>query len=496
MSWAAAIALSGAGLVAVGALVCALPGCLRAGLIGQTVGTALLGVGGAAVLFGGDPVGAAFRSDVAPALGIDRLSGFFLLVLAMAAVPALVFARAYLSSEASGRAIASLTGAFVLALAGLPTARDVSGLLAFWELMTLLPAAAILVARRDAPVRAAVLTYLAITHIGGAGVWVALLTLARHGAIGNPAALAAQGTGVQTLVAASALVGFGTKAGLVPLQSWLPQAHPVAPAHLSALMSGVMIKLALYGLIRVEFEWLGATPLWLGLTLLALGLVTALGGALWALVQPDLKRVLAYSSVENVGIVTLGLGASMLFAEVGAGGWAAIAFAAALLHIANHSIFKTLLFLAAGAFERAVGSLALDGLGGLLRRMPWTGTAFLVGSMAIAGLPLLNGFASDWLTLQSLLHLAFDEPLGVALAAGVALAGLAATAALSLLCFTQLVGLVLLGSPRRSGVCRRGRCTTADARGCDGAGRDVRRARGRPGPRAADADGARSRRRR
>jgi hydrogenase-4 component B len=323
-------------------------------------------------------------------------------------------------------------------------------MLAFWELMTLVPAAAILVARRDAPVRAAVLAYLAITHIGGAGVWIALLTLAHHGAIGDPAALAVAGTGAQTLVAVSALIGFGTKAGLVPLHSWLPQAHPVAPAHLSALMSGVMIKLALYGLIRVEFEWLGATPLWLGLTLLALGLVTALGGALWAVVQPDLKRVLAYSSVENVGIITLGFGASMLFAAAGASAWAAIAFAAALLHIANHAIFKTLLFLAAGAFERTVGSLALDGLGGLLRRMPWVGGAFLVGSMAIAGLPLLNGFASEWLTLQSLLHLGLDEPLGVSLAAGVALAGLAMTAALALLCFTQLVGLVLLGRPRRA----------------------------------------------
>jgi len=167
-------------------------------------------------------------------------------------------------------------------------------------------------------------------------------------------------------------------------------------------------------------------------------------------VQADLKRVLAYSSVENVGIITLGLGASMLFAEAGADDWAAIAYAAALLHVANHAIFKTLLFLTAGAFERAVGSLALDGLGGLLRRMPWTGMAFLVGSMAIAGLPLLNGFASEWLTSQSLLHLAFAQPLGVALAAGVALAGLAATAALALLCFTQLAGLVALGAPRRA----------------------------------------------
>src|SRR5205085_3461809 len=134
----------------------------------------------------------------------------------------------------------------------------------------------------------------------GAGVWIALLTLARHGAIGDPAALAAQGTATQTLVAITALVGFGTKAGLVPLHTWLPRAHPVAPAHLSAVMSGVMIKVAIYGLIRVEFDWLGSTPRWLGLTLLAAGLLSALGGVLWALVQHELKRLLAFSSIENV----------------------------------------------------------------------------------------------------------------------------------------------------------------------------------------------------
>jgi hydrogenase-4 component B len=214
-------------------------------------------------------------------------------------------------------------------------------------------------------------------------------------------------------------------------------------------MSGVMIKFALYGLIRVEFEWLGAKPLWLGITLLTVGVVSALGGVLWAIVQHDLKRLLAFHSIENVGIIALGLGASLIFAREGVRDWAQIAFAAALLHIANHAVFKSLLFLAAGAFERAVGSLDLDRLGGLLRRMPWTGAAFLIGAMSIAGLPPLNGFASEWLTLQALLHAALTPPVGVALAAAIALAGLAATAALALLCFVKVVGLVLLGPPRR-----------------------------------------------
>jgi hydrogenase-4 component B len=443
-----AIALAGVAGLAVGGLVAVWPRRVGAGLAVQATGTALLGASGAAVLIGGDPVGAAFTSDVSPALGLDALSGFFLLVLAITAVPALVFARPYLGDGPVPRAVGSLTAAFLLALTGLLAARDVTTFLAFWELMTLVPAAAIIAARRDAPVRAAVFAYLAITHLGGAGVWIAMLALAQHGAIGDPAALAAAGAGTQTLVAIAALVGFGTKAGLVPLHTWLPRAHPVAPAHLSALMSGVMIKVALYGLIRVEFEWLGATPRWLGITLLALGLLSALGGVLWALVQHDLKRLLAYHSIENVGIIVLGLGASLLFARAGANDWAAIAFAAALLHVANHAIFKALLFMGAGAFERTVGALELDRLGGLLRRMPWTGGAFLVGSMAIAGLPPLNGFASEWLTLQALLHVALRAPTGVALAGAVALAGLAATAALALLCFVKVVGLVLLGAPR------------------------------------------------
>jgi hydrogenase-4 component B len=260
MSALEAIFLTGVAGLVVGGLVAARPRRLGAGLAIQATGTALLGVSGAAVLTGADPLGARFHSDVAPALGLDALSGFFVLVLAITAVPALAFAPSYLGDRPGSRAVGSLTAGFLLALSGLLAARDVTTFLGFWELMTLVPAAAIIAARRDAPVRAAVFAYLAITHVGGAGVWIAMLTLARHGAIGDAAALAAAGAGTQSLVAIAALVGFGTKAGLVPLHSWLPRAHPVAPAHLSALMSGVMVKVALYGLIRVEFEWLGGTP--------------------------------------------------------------------------------------------------------------------------------------------------------------------------------------------------------------------------------------------
>jgi hydrogenase-4 component B len=179
-----------------------------------------------------------------------------------------------------------------------------------------------------------------------------------------------------------------------------------------------------------------------------MGLVSALAGVLYALVQHELKRLLAFHSIENVGIIALGLGAALVFRGRGSEQWAAIALGAALLHTINHAAFKGLLFLGAGSFERASGALELDRLGGLLRRMPRTGAAFLVGCAAIAGVPPLNGFVSEWLTLQALLHLTFDQPVGIAIAGAVAVAGLAATAALALYCFVKVVGLVLLGAPR------------------------------------------------
>jgi hydrogenase-4 component B len=429
-----ALALTGAILLALGGALAAFE--LRGGLALQAAAMALLGAAGAIALLGGGSTGAEWRDGVSPALGLDPLSGFFLALLAVTAVPTLVYARAYLRS----RAAAALSAAFLLALAGLLAARDVTTFLAFWELMTLVPAAAILVVRRDAAVRSAVQTYIAITHLGGAGVWIALLALAAPGPLS---------AGGQTLVAIAALIGFGTKAGLVPLHSWLPRAHPVAPAPFSALMSGLMVKVALYGLIRVQFEWLGPPPRWLGLTLLVVGLASALGGVLWALVQHDLKRLLAYSTIENVGVIVVALGAAALIRDPL---WSTLAFAAALLHTANHALFKVLLFLGAGAIERGTGTMDLDRLGGLARQMPWTGAAFAIGCAAIAGVPPLNGFASEWLALQSLAHLAFDGPPAVGVAGAAALAGIAATAALALLCFVKVAGLVLLGPPRGEAV--------------------------------------------
>lgn len=444
--------ITGAALVALGS---GLPYLSRTdryvkpALWAQILGTTVMGAWGAAVFAGVGTLGVPFRDSFDPAMGVDPLSGFFLLTLAIVTVPALGFALGTLPGSRGARSLSALTGAFVLAMTGVLVARDVTTFLAFWELMTILPATAILVSHHGRSARHDVYVYLATTHLGGVGVWVALLALARFHALGDPSALAGRAEALQIAIGLAALIGFGTKAGLMPLHAWLPRAHPIAPSHFSALMSGMMIKVAIYGLIRFTLGWPARSAALLGVALLALGLLSCLGGVLYALIQHELKRLLAFHSVENVGIIALGLGVAFILNANGDHLWAALALAAALLHTMNHAVFKGLLFLGAGSFHNAVGKLDLDHLGGLLRRMPWTGGAFLIGSMAIAGLPPFNGFASEWLTLEALLHGATDTPLRTALPTLIALAGLAGTAALAVLCFTKVVGLVLLGPPRR-----------------------------------------------
>jgi hydrogenase-4 component B len=438
----------GLAAVAAGGLLSAARRLFVTGLRLQSAGALAIGVAGFWALAEGGTWGASFTSLLTPHVGLDGLSGLFLGTLGLIAFPALAFASRYLQPTFRGRITGLLTAAFTLSLVGVLCARDALTFLVFWELMTLVPAAIILVGNSDQSARRSVFVYIAITHIGSVGVWVSLLLLAHEHAIGDPTALT-DGSGVQAVVAVAAIVGFGTKAGVMPLHTWLPRAHPIAPAHVSALMSGVMIKVAIYGLVRVLVEWLGGPPAWVGAVVLGLGLLSSLGGVTYALFQHDLKRLLALHSIENIGIILLGLGACLLLRARGADEWAAFALAAALLHTVNHAVFKALLFLGAGAFEKAVGTLELDRLGGLLRRMPWTGGAFLIGAAAIAGLPPLNGFASEWLTLQALLHIPAYGGVWDGIAGAIALAGLAATAALAVFCFVKVVGLVLLGPPRR-----------------------------------------------
>ncbi|MDQ1294558.1 MAG: hydrogenase-4 component [Actinomycetota bacterium] len=443
------------GVLAAGSLLIAFGGGLSAarrtfavGLVVQAVGAAVLAVVGFWALAEGSAHGSDFTGSPTPHLGLDPLSAIFLGTLGLVAAPALVFSLRYLRNDGPGRATGALTAAFQLAMVLLLCARDPFTFLLAWESMTLLPATVILVARRaDPTARRTVFTYLAITHLGGAGTWVAILLLADAGGLDDPTVIES-GSGLQVAIALAALIGTGTKAGLMPLHAWLPRAHPIAPAPVSALMSGVMIKIALYGLIRIVVDRLGILPVWFGILVLAVGALSAVGGVLHALFQHELKRLLALHSIENVGIIVLGLGACLILRSRGAQTPAALALGAALLHTVNHAVFKSLLFLGAGAFEKVTGTLELDRMGGLLRRLPWTAGAFLVGSMAIAGLPPLNGFASEWLTLQSLLRVVLRGDTADGAAGALGLAALAATAALALLCFAKVVGLVLLGPSR------------------------------------------------
>jgi hydrogenase-4 component B len=245
-----------------------------------------------------------------------------------------------------------------------------------------------------------------------------------------------------------AVLAFGSKAGLVPLHVWLPRAHPAAPSHVSALMSGVMIKLGIYGLVRVTLDLLGGGPAWWGGLLLAIGSVSALLGVLYALMEHDLKRLLAYHSVENIGIIVIGLGAGLLLHSHGLNALALVGFAGALFHSLNHACFKALLFLGAGNVLHATHTRNMEDMGGLIKPMPHTALLFLVGSAAIAALPPLNGFASEWMVFQALLAGAYiprpEVTVGIPLAVGM----LALTSGLAAACFVKAFGISFLAMPR------------------------------------------------
>ena len=282
---------------------------------------------------------------------------------------------------------------------------------------------------RKASVRHAGWTYLTATHLGTAFLlvlFVVLGSIAGTSDFDGYSAALRDHTTLSSMVFILAVIGFGSKAGIVPAHVWLPEAHPVAPSHASALMSGAMIKVGIYGLVRI-MTFLGTPEPWWGWVLIVIGASSGVLGVLFALAQHDLKRLLAYHSVENIGIILLGIGVGVLGLATGMPSLAVIGFAAGLLHVLNHSIFKGLLFLGAGAVQHAAHSLELEELGGLLKRMPWTGTAFLIGAAAIVGLPPFNGFVSEFLLFYSG-FLAVVQP-----AANIAVAGLISMVAMGLI---------------------------------------------------------------
>jgi hydrogenase-4 component B len=385
---------------------------------------------------------------------LDALSGFFLILIGIVSAAVGIYGYGYMRGYQHSRdplpALGGFAGLFLAGMQLVVLADDAFLFMVAWELMSLASYFLVAYHHEHAANRRAAFLYLLMAHIGGLAILLGFGVMASFGGGFGFAAMrdALLSPGWASVAFALAFLGFGMKAGLVPLHAWLPEAHPVAPSHISALMSGVMLKVAVYGFIRVVFDLLGDIHWQWGVIVLIIGSISALMGVLYALMQTNLKRVLAYSSVENLGIIFMALGLSLLFLATGHRVLGTVALVAALYHAINHALFKSLLFLGAGAVLHTANEQDLEKMGGLLRRLPWTGLFFLIGCLSIAALPPFNGFVSEWLTFQAALQ-AWQLESGVLRSiVPIAAAILALTGALSAACFVRVYGVGFLGQAR------------------------------------------------
>jgi hydrogenase-4 component B len=383
-------------------------------------------------------------------LRLDALSAFFLAVVDLGAMTAGLFAIGYGEHESARERVVPFFPAFLAGMMLVVLADDAFTFLLSWEFMSL-TSWALVISHHRAPenVRAGYI-YLLMASFGTLALLLAFGLLAGSDGLYSFAQMrAAHPAGVTAaLVLLLVLIGAGSKAGLVPLHAWLPLAHPAAPSHVSALMSGVMTKVAVYGFVRIVFDLAGTPSWWWSIVILTVAGITTVMGVLYALMQHDLKRLLAYHTVENIGIIFIGLGLALAFKSQGMLFAAALALTAALLHVFNHSLFKSLLFFGAGAVLTTTGERDMEHLGGLIHRMPQTAFVFLIGCAAISALPPLNGFVSEWLTFQAIL-LSPQLPLwGLKLLVPAIGALLALSAALAAACFVKAYGITFLGRPR------------------------------------------------
>ena len=423
-------------LVSLAALVAALAQLLSGG-----------GVAPAMVLPIGLPwLGAHFR--------LDALAAFFLAVVDLGGAMASLYALGYGRHEQAPGRVLPFYPAFLAGMNLVVLADDAFTFLLCWEFMSLSSWALVMAHHREGENARAGYIYLVMASFGTLALLLAFGLLAGpEGGYAFDAIRAGHHSPViAALILSLVLLGAGSKAGLVPLHVWLPLAHPAAPSHVSALMSGVMTKVAIYGFIRIVFDLMGAPGWWAGLVVLVPAGTTALIGVLSALLQRDLKRLLAYSTVENVGIVFIGLGLALAFRANGMGAAAALAFTAALLHVLNHSLFKSLLFFGAGAVLTATGERDMERLGGLIHRMPVASFCVLVGCVAISALPPLNGFVSEWLTLQAILLSPVLPQWGLKILVPAIGAVLALATALAAAVFVKLFGVTFLGRARSPAV--------------------------------------------
>ncbi|ORW89596.1 proton-conducting transporter transmembrane domain-containing protein [Mycolicibacter terrae] len=415
-----------------------------------TVGIGVAGVGvGVTGVFGALP---AIRIGwLLPLLGVqlrvEPIGGFFMVLTGSVAVAAGLYWIGYARHEGFGAVPLTALPVFVVTLLAVPAAGSVTTFLFAWELMALTSLVLVLTDQQRDEVRSAALIYAVMTQLGFVSLLLGMVLLAS--AAGDDfAGIGAVPDGVRNTVFVLTLIGFGSKAGLLPLHAWLPRAHPEAPSPVSALLSAAMVNLGVYGIIRIDLQLLGPGPRWWALALLITGGASAIYGVLQASVATDLKRLLAYSTTENIGLITLALGAATLLAGAGSHSAAAVALTAALLHLIAHSAFKSLGFFAAGSVLAATGLRDLDRLGGLARRMPVTTALFGVAALGAAGLPLGAAFASEWLLIQSLMHARSGDDVTLALVAPLAVAAVALTAGLGVAAMVKAFGIGFLARPR------------------------------------------------
>jgi hydrogenase-4 component B len=356
---------------------------------------------------------AGFDSAVLPVSSIfgvafhgDALSGFFVLLISLITVSVSIYSIGFTRGLRNAGLMGFLYNLLILSMYGVVLSANIFTFLVAWETMAIASYFLVVFERNEETAKAGLFTVV-MTHIGTAFI-IGLFFILAHFTdsmefSGMRAAADRLPEGIKSVVFIFAIIGFGTKAGIVPLHTWIPRAYPVAPSNITPLMSGVMIKTAVYGFLRVVLDVMGAGPEWWGTAVIVIGAVSAVLGILYALMEKDIKVFLAYSSVENIGIILLGIGASMIFRSNGLLVFSGVALAAALYHALNHAFFKSLLFLGAGSVVSATRTRNMEKMGGLLKTMPYTGFLFLVGSLAICALPPLNGFVSEWLTYQSLL---------------------------------------------------------------------------------------------
>ncbi len=384
---------------------------------------------------------------------VDRLAAFFILVISVAvfavSIYSIGYVREYFGKKNIGY-LGFLYNIFILSMILVVSANNAVMFLIVWELMSVISYFLVIYEHEKPETRKAGFVYIVMTHIGTGFILLSFLIMAGgSGSFGFETFAAAQLTPLLKDTAfLFALIGFGAKAGIVPLHIWLPYAHPAAPSNVSALMSGVMIKTAIYMLIRVFFDFLGAGVMWWGFLVLAVGAISAISGIMYAVVEPDLKRMLAFSSIENMGIILMGIGASMIFFAGGTPALSAVAAIAALYHLLNHSVFKGLLFMGAGSIIFSTHTKNIEKLGGLIKKMPFMAVLFLIGVLSISALPPFSGFVSEWLTFQSLL-LGFgsgDSLVRIAMPVGASI--LALTGALAAFCFLKAFGIGFLALAR------------------------------------------------